>query len=93
MVGDELSQRTKFEAAIKLYFIADQLEKALRLLCSLLTQVVHQPAREGSMREQLGAITERMNFALGRRKMDVDEHVFGTYQFDQIWFKSDNYII
>ncbi|KAM8720320.1 hypothetical protein ACLKA7_006375 [Drosophila subpalustris] len=80
MVGDELSQRTKFEAAIKLYLIAGQLEKALRLLCSLLSQVVHQPAREGSMREQLVGITERMNLTLGKRKLDVDEHVLGTYQ-------------
>ncbi|XP_062141138.1 nuclear pore complex protein Nup93-1 [Drosophila sulfurigaster albostrigata] len=80
MVGDELSQRTKFELAIKLYFIAGQLEQALRLLCSLLTQVVHQPSRPGSMREQLTAIAERMNHALARRKMDVDEHVLGTYQ-------------
>lgn len=80
MVGDELSQRTKFEAAIKLYFIAGELEKALRLLCSLLTQVVHQSARKGSMREQLVDITERMNLALGKRKLDVNDHVLGTYQ-------------
>lgn len=80
MVGDELSVRTKFEAAIRLFFIAGQLEKALRLLCSLLTQVVHQPGRQGSMREQLSATVERMNLALGRRKLDVDEHVVATYQ-------------
>ncbi|XP_034479428.1 nuclear pore complex protein Nup93-1 [Drosophila innubila] len=80
MVGDELAQRTKFEAAIKLYFIGGQLEKALRLLCSLLTQVVHQPARQGSMREHLVDITERMNLALAKRKLDVDDHVLGTYQ-------------
>ncbi|KAH8398003.1 hypothetical protein KR222_009392 [Zaprionus bogoriensis] len=79
MVGDELSLRTKFEAAIRLYFIAGQLEKALRLLCSLLTQVVHQPPRQGSMREQLSAMVERMNLALSRRKLDVTEHVVATY--------------
>lgn len=80
MVGDELSVRTKFEAAIRLFLIAGQLEKALRLLCSLLTQVVHQPGRQGSMREQLSATVERMNLALGRRKQDLDEHVVATYQ-------------
>lgn len=80
MVGDELSVRTKFEAAIQLFFIAGQLEKALRLLCSLLTQVVHQPGRQGSMREQLSATVERMNLALSRRKLDVDENVVATYQ-------------
>lgn len=80
MVGDALSVRTKFEAAIQLFFIAGQLEKALRLLCSLLTQVVHQPGRQGSMREQLSATVERMNLALSRRKLDVDDNVVATYQ-------------
>ncbi|XP_030564508.1 nuclear pore complex protein Nup93-1 [Drosophila novamexicana] len=79
MVGDELSDRTKFEAAIRLYFIGGQMDKALRLLCSLLTQVVHQPTRQGSIREQLTAVSERMNQSLARRKMDVDEHVMRTY--------------
>lgn len=80
MVGDELAVCAKFEAAIRLFFIAGQLEKALRLLCSLLTQVVHQPGRQGSMREQLSAMVERMNLALGRRKLNVDEHVVAAYQ-------------
>ncbi|EDV95252.1 nuclear pore complex protein Nup93-1 [Drosophila grimshawi] len=79
MVGDDLSQRTKFQLAIQLYFIAGQLDKALRLLSSLLMQVVHQPPSEGSMREQLTIVTERMNHLLTERKVDVDEHVMATY--------------
>ncbi|EDW06480.1 nuclear pore complex protein Nup93-1 [Drosophila mojavensis] len=80
MVGDELAHRTKFEAAIRLYFIGGQLDKALRLLCSLLTQVVHQPAEKGSVREQLTVMSERMNESLSRRKADIDEPVMRTYR-------------
>ncbi|KAH8368370.1 hypothetical protein KR084_010436 [Drosophila pseudotakahashii] len=79
MVGDELSKRSNYEAAIKLYFIAGQLDKALRLVCSLLSQVVHQPPRPGSMRERLCAVTRRLDAALAERKTDVEAHVIVTY--------------
>ncbi|XP_052858066.1 nuclear pore complex protein Nup93-1 [Drosophila gunungcola] len=79
MVGDELSKRSNYESAIKLYFIAGQLDKALRLVCSLLSQVVHQPSRPGSMRERLGAVTQRMDAALADRKTNVEAHVIVTY--------------
>lgn len=80
MVGDELAHHTKFEAAIRLYFIGGQLDKALRLLSSLLTQVVHQRAEKGSIREQLSVVAERMDESLRRRNADVDDHVMRTYR-------------
>ncbi|XP_017063608.1 nuclear pore complex protein Nup93-1 [Drosophila eugracilis] len=79
MVGDELSKRSNYESAIALFFIAGQLEKVVRLVCSLLSQVVHQPAREGSIRERLGVITARLDTALVERKKDVDPHLIVTY--------------
>ncbi|EDW82712.1 uncharacterized protein Dwil_GK24989 [Drosophila willistoni] len=80
MVGDELANRSNFETAIKLYFIAGHLDKTLRLISSLLAQVVHQKTREGSLRQRLFEIIERMNNALGVRKMDVDAQSVVTYQ-------------
>ncbi|KAH8388759.1 hypothetical protein KR200_010915 [Drosophila serrata] len=80
MVGDELADRSNFESAIKLYYIAGQLDKALRLVCSLLAQVVHQATRPGSMRERLTHIIHRMDMALGERKTDVQAHVMITYR-------------
>ncbi|KAH8289868.1 hypothetical protein KR054_012408 [Drosophila jambulina] len=79
MVGDELSSRSNYESAIKLYYIAGQLEKALRLVCSLLAQVVHQPPRPCSMRERLSHIIKRLDTALAERKADVRTHVMITY--------------
>ncbi|XP_016973058.1 nuclear pore complex protein Nup93-1 [Drosophila rhopaloa] len=79
MVGDELSKRSNYESAIKLYFIAGQLDKALRLVCSLLSQVVHQQSRPGSMRERLCGVTKRLDAALAERKTDVEAHVIVTY--------------
>lgn len=79
MVGDELSKRSNYESAIKLYFIAGQLDKALRLVCSLLSQVVHQPPRPGSMRERLGEVIKQLDAALAERKTDVEAHVIVTY--------------
>ncbi|KAH8244940.1 hypothetical protein KR032_002993 [Drosophila birchii] len=79
MVGDELSDRSNYESAIKLYFIAGQLGKALRLVCSLLSHVVHQPPRPGSMRERLSHIIKRLDAALVDRKTDVQAHVMITY--------------
>ncbi|ALC48727.1 CG11092 [Drosophila busckii] len=79
MAGDELANRIQFEAALGLYIIAGQLDKGLRLLCSLLTQVVHQPMRPGGMREQLLPLTEQMDLALTRRKCDIDEQLLSMY--------------
>ncbi|XP_068159927.1 nuclear pore complex protein Nup93-1 [Drosophila tropicalis] len=80
MVGDELANRSNFESAIKFYFIAGHLDKTLRLISSLLAQVVHQRTREGSLRHRLVAIIERMNNALAVRKIDVDAQAVVTYQ-------------
>ncbi|KAH8254886.1 hypothetical protein KR038_007338 [Drosophila bunnanda] len=79
MVGDELSNRSNYESAIKLYYIAGRLDKALRLMCSLLSQVVHQPPRPGSMRGRLRYIIQRLDSALIDRKTDVQAHVLITY--------------
>ncbi|KAH8342988.1 nuclear pore complex protein Nup93-1 [Drosophila kikkawai] len=79
MVGDELSDRSNYESAIKLYYIAGHLNKALRLVCSLLSQVVHQPSRPGSMRERLTHVIQRLDASLVERKTDVQSHVMITY--------------
>ncbi|KAH8402553.1 hypothetical protein KR009_000888 [Drosophila setifemur] len=78
-VGDELVDRSNFEAAIRLYFIGGQLDKALRLMCSLMSQVVHQPTRRGTLRDRLRITIKKLDAALAARKMDVEAHVLVTY--------------
>ncbi|EDV33844.1 uncharacterized protein Dana_GF19214 [Drosophila ananassae] len=78
-VGDELAERSNFESAIRLYFIAGQLDKALRLACSLISQVVHQQQRPGSLRERLCDVITRLDRALAVRKTDLESHILTTY--------------
>ncbi|XP_017099582.1 nuclear pore complex protein Nup93-1 [Drosophila bipectinata] len=78
-VGDDLAERSNFESAIRLYFIAGQLDKALRLACSLISQVVHQPQRPGSLRDRLCDIIITLDSLLAVRKTDLESHILTTY--------------
>ncbi|KAH8237113.1 hypothetical protein KR038_004267 [Drosophila bunnanda] len=80
MVGDELSSRTNYEAAIKLYIIAGQVERAMCLLNSLLSQVIHQIARAGSLRERLAGVITRLDSVLADRNPTVKDQVMLTYR-------------
>lgn len=53
MVADELIKKGLFEDAIKLYDLAGIEEQCLRYLSILLSQVVHQNSKKGSLRERL----------------------------------------
>ncbi|XP_022208984.2 nuclear pore complex protein Nup93-1 [Drosophila obscura] len=79
MVGDELAHRSNFETAIKLYFIGGQLDKVMRLVCSLLSQVVHQPPAESSMRNRLCQIIDQLDEMRSVMRVDVEPHVLATY--------------
>ncbi|XP_001354896.1 nuclear pore complex protein Nup93-1 [Drosophila pseudoobscura] len=79
MVGDELTYRSNFETAIWLYFIGGQLDKVMRLVCSLLSQVVQQPPTESSMRTRLRQIIIHLEDLRSVQRVDVEPHVLATY--------------
>ncbi|BFG00646.1 nuclear pore complex protein Nup93-1 [Drosophila madeirensis] len=79
MVGDKLAHRSNFEAAIKLYFIGGQLDKVMRLVCSMLSQVVHQSPKESSVRNRLVPIIDRLDELRSVMRVDVEPHVLATY--------------
>lgn len=56
MVAEELVKKGMFEDAIKLFDLAANYEQALRYTSILLSQVVHQPNKKGSLRERLQII-------------------------------------
>lgn len=53
MVGEELVKKGIFEDAIKLFDIAGNYEQAIHYTSVMLSQVVHQPNKPGSLRERL----------------------------------------
>ncbi|KAH8304435.1 hypothetical protein KR059_009652 [Drosophila kikkawai] len=80
MAGDELSSRTNYEAAVKLYLIAGQVERAMCLVSSLLSQVIHQITRPGGLRERLGKVIRHLDSVLTDRNPTVKAHVMLTYK-------------
>lgn len=53
MVAEELVKKGLFEDAIKLYDLGGNKEQTLRYVSILLSQVVHQPNKKGTLRERL----------------------------------------
>lgn len=80
LAGDELSKRSNYESAIKLYFIAGQLERAMSLVNTLLSQVLHQHKRPGSLRERLDVIIRSVDLVFTDRNPTVKAHVMLTYK-------------
>jgi nuclear pore complex protein Nup93 len=52
-IADDLVKKGMFEDAIKMYDLGGNHEQALRYLIILLSQVVHQPNKRGSIKERL----------------------------------------
>uniref|UniRef100_A0A336LSA7 Nuclear pore protein n=1 Tax=Culicoides sonorensis TaxID=179676 RepID=A0A336LSA7_CULSO len=53
LVADELVKKGMFEDAINLFDLAQNKEQAIRYMSILLSQVVHQPKKTGTLRERL----------------------------------------
>uniref|UniRef100_A0A6B2EA94 Nuclear pore protein n=1 Tax=Phlebotomus kandelakii TaxID=1109342 RepID=A0A6B2EA94_9DIPT len=53
MVADELVKKGVFESAIKMYDLAENHEQVLNYTSVLLSQVVNQPGKRGSLRERI----------------------------------------
>ncbi|KAH8291577.1 hypothetical protein KR018_001254 [Drosophila ironensis] len=78
-VASQLAKCSNFEMAIRLYLIAGNLEDALQLICSLMSQVVHQPLTSGSLRERLNQLNHKLEDVLAGRKNELDANTMITY--------------
>lgn len=70
MVAEELVKKGLFEDAIKMFDLAGVEEKALKYISTLLSQVVHQPPKKGSLRERLHLMADEF----AQRYMGSDIH-------------------
>lgn len=70
MVAEELIKKGLFEDAIKMFDLAGIEEKALKYMSTLLSQVVHQPTRIGSLRERLHLMANEFS----QRYQGIDIH-------------------
>lgn len=79
MVGEELVKKGMFEDAIKLFDIAEDHEQALRYISILLSQVVHQPSKTGSLRERLQSLSHEFSKRYEGAELNCDTQVLSTF--------------
>ncbi|XP_055389893.1 nuclear pore complex protein Nup93-1 [Condylostylus longicornis] len=79
MVAEELVKKGMFEDAVKLFDIAADYEHALRYTSVLLSQVVHQITKKGSLRERLQIVASDFNERLEGTEFNCDPQVLNTF--------------
>ncbi|KAG5670116.1 hypothetical protein PVAND_000399 [Polypedilum vanderplanki] len=78
-IADEFVKKGLFEDAIKMYDIADNHEQTIRYIITLLSQVVHQQTKPGSVKERLQQITMEVNERYRSKEISCDPQVLKTF--------------
>uniref|UniRef100_A0A1A9WVB1 Nuclear pore protein n=1 Tax=Glossina brevipalpis TaxID=37001 RepID=A0A1A9WVB1_9MUSC len=79
IVADELVRKGMFEDAIKLYDLADMQSQSLRYLSLLLSQVIHQSSKKGSLRERLAILASEFSERLRGSRIECDPQIVVTF--------------
>ncbi|KAI9580747.1 nuclear pore complex protein Nup93-1-like [Glossina fuscipes] len=79
IVADELVRKGMFEDAIKLYDLANMQSYSLRYLSLLLSQVVHQTSKKGSLRERLASLVTEYSERLRGSRMECEAQIVVTF--------------
>lgn len=79
MVAEELVRKGMFEDAIKLFDIANMQSQSLRYLSLLLSQVVHQSSKKGSLRERLSVVAADFMERLRGSRIECEPQVIATF--------------
>uniref|UniRef100_A0A1B0FQX9 Nuclear pore protein n=1 Tax=Glossina morsitans morsitans TaxID=37546 RepID=A0A1B0FQX9_GLOMM len=79
IIGDELVRKGMFEDAIKLYDLADMQSYSLRCLSLLLSQVVHQSSKRGSLRERLVILVTEYSERLRGSRIECEAQIVVTF--------------
>uniref|UniRef100_A0A1B0G339 Nuclear pore protein n=1 Tax=Glossina morsitans morsitans TaxID=37546 RepID=A0A1B0G339_GLOMM len=79
IVADELVRKGMFEDAIKLYDLADMQSHSLRYLSLLLSQVVHQSSKKGSLRERLAILATEFSERLRGSRIECEAQIVVTF--------------
>lgn len=78
-IADDLVKKGLFEDAIKMYDLAGNQEQTLRYIITMLSQVVHQPSKPGSMKERLQQLTMEISERYRSIEINCDPQILKTF--------------
>jgi nuclear pore complex protein Nup93 len=78
-IADGLVKKGLFEDAIKMYDLAGNQEQTLRYIVTMLSQVVHQPSKPGSMKERLQQLTVEISERYRSMEINCDPQILKTF--------------
>lgn len=78
-IADDLVKKGLFEDAIKMYDLAGNQEPTLRYIITMLSQVVHQPSKPGSMKERLQMLTMEVSERYRSTEVNCDPQILKTF--------------
>lgn len=78
-IADDLIKKGLFEDAIKMYDLAGNQEQTLRYIITMLSQVVHQPSKPGSMKERLLNLTMEVSERYRSTEINCDPQILKTF--------------
>ncbi|CAG9807920.1 unnamed protein product [Chironomus riparius] len=78
-IADEFVKKGLFEDAIKMYDLAENPEQTLRYIITLLSQVVHQQTKPGSMKERLQTISLEISERYRSKEITCDPQIMKTF--------------
>lgn len=79
MVAEKFVKKGMFEDAIKMFDLACQQEQALRYTSILLSQVVHHPNKEGSLRERVQRMAHEFTERYAGAEKNCDSQTWTTF--------------
>jgi nuclear pore complex protein Nup93 len=78
-IADDLIKKGLFEDAIKMYDLAGNQEQTLRYIVTMLSQVVHQPSKPGSMKERLLHLVMEVSERYRSTELNCDPQILKTF--------------
>lgn len=81
IVAAMLSNKGLFEDAIRVYDVARNQEQALKLLCTMLAQVVHLQNEFGSLRDRLEFLSEAMHNRYASEGFTCPQKIVDSFQY------------
>lgn len=79
LVAEELVKKGMFEDAIKLFDLAGNHEEAIRYTSILLSQVVHQESKPGTLRERLQIKAHELATRYGSMELSCNAQITATF--------------
>lgn len=79
IVAEELVHKGMFEDAINLFDLAQNIDQAIRYMSILLSQVVHQPKKAGSLRDRLQIKAQELSVRYTSEELTANSKLIKTF--------------